>query len=168
VPGPGKRITVDALLEEARADLARLAPHEALDALQAGSVLVDIRSESQRARDGEVPGAAFVPRNVLEWRCDPGSPHRDPDLARRDRTLIVICDDGYQSSRGREPEAVRPRRDRSHRRLSGVACRRTPGRAPELGTRVRRPPQVRIQELLRRAPRRVVHLEPGRNQLEVR
>jgi rhodanese-related sulfurtransferase len=98
VPGPGKRITVDALLEEARADLARLAPHEALDALQAGSVLVDIRSESQRARDGEVPGAAFVPRNVLEWRCDPGSPHRDPDLARRDRTLIVICDDGYQSS----------------------------------------------------------------------
>jgi rhodanese-related sulfurtransferase len=59
---------------------------------------VDIRSDSQRARDGEVPGAAFVPRNVLEWRCDPASPHRDPDLARRDRTVIVICDEGYQSS----------------------------------------------------------------------
>jgi rhodanese-related sulfurtransferase len=39
-----------------------------------------------------------VPRNVLEWRLDPSSPQRDRDLARRDREVIVICDEGFQST----------------------------------------------------------------------
>jgi rhodanese-related sulfurtransferase len=62
------------------------------------ALLIDIRSETQRARDGLVPGALVVPRNVLEWRCDPASPHRDPRIDGRAQTLIVICDEGYQSS----------------------------------------------------------------------
>jgi rhodanese-related sulfurtransferase len=45
-----------------------------------------------------VPGAAHVPRNALEWRCDPTSPHRDPRVSDPDRELIVMCDEGYQSS----------------------------------------------------------------------
>jgi rhodanese-related sulfurtransferase len=52
----------------------------------------------QRRRDGEIPGAHVIPRNVLEWRLDPASSHRLPDLARTDRPVIVICDEGYQSS----------------------------------------------------------------------
>ena len=59
---------------------------------------MDIRSDSQRAEDGLIPDAAFVPRNVLEWRLDPASPHRDVELARRDRCLILVCNEGYQSS----------------------------------------------------------------------
>src|SRR4029079_11732117 len=39
-----------------------------------------------------------VPRNVLEWRLDPSSSHCEPGLARCDRQVIVICDQGYQSS----------------------------------------------------------------------
>ena len=35
-----------------------------------GALMVDIRSESQRARDGLVPGSMFIPRNVLEWRVE--------------------------------------------------------------------------------------------------
>ena len=31
-----------------------------------GAVLVDIRAESQRERDGVVPGSVFVARNVLD------------------------------------------------------------------------------------------------------
>ena len=42
--------------------------------------------------------ATIVARNVLEWRLDPSSDHRDPVLARRDRRLILICQEGYQSS----------------------------------------------------------------------
>jgi rhodanese-related sulfurtransferase len=61
-------------------------------------LLVDIRSELQRDRDGLVPGAVFVARNVLEWRCDPGCPHRDERLADLDRHLILMCDEGHQSS----------------------------------------------------------------------
>ena len=89
-----KRTTVDALLAEARAGLERLAP---LDVPE-DAVIVDIRAESQRARDGQVPGSRFIARNVLEWRLDPTSEHRDPELARGDRLLVVMCNEGYQSS----------------------------------------------------------------------
>jgi rhodanese-related sulfurtransferase len=90
--------TVDQMVDEARRRLARLAPEQALEAASGGALLVDIRSESQRARDGAIPGARFVPRNVLEWRLDPGSEHRDPELARVGRRLILFCNEGYQSS----------------------------------------------------------------------
>jgi rhodanese-related sulfurtransferase len=90
--------SVDELLRSARERLRRLSPAEALDAVGGGAVLVDIRSESQRAADGEIPEAHVVPRNVLEWRLDPASEHRDPALADYDRTVILICDEGYQSS----------------------------------------------------------------------
>jgi rhodanese-related sulfurtransferase len=91
-------ITVEQLLTDARAVLHRLAPDEALAAQRAGAILVDIRSDAQRARDGQPPDARKVARNVLEWRCDPASPHRDPTLARPDAQLVLICDEGYQSS----------------------------------------------------------------------
>jgi rhodanese-related sulfurtransferase len=90
--------TVEELLAAARAGLARLSPSEAHAATHDGALLIDIRSDSQRRSDGAPPGATFVPRNVLEWRLDPASPHRDPELARRDAKLILICDEGYQSS----------------------------------------------------------------------
>ena len=96
-PG-GSPTSVDELLAAARKALSRLVPAAALDAQRQGAILIDIRSETQRARDGELPGAAVVPRNVLEWRLDPASPFCDPELARRDRQVIVICDEGYQSS----------------------------------------------------------------------
>ena len=66
--------------------------------MQDGALLIDIRAESQRAADGQVPGAAFVPRNVLEWRLDPESAHRDPELARPDARIVLMCNEGYQSS----------------------------------------------------------------------
>jgi rhodanese-related sulfurtransferase len=92
------RAAIDDLLTRARSRLRRLPPHEAHAAVRDGAVLVDIRSEVQRAADGVVPGARFVPRNVLEWRLDPSSPHRDPALARAAGAVILMCDEGYQSS----------------------------------------------------------------------
>src|SRR3954449_5055485 len=90
-------MTVDELLERARGRLERLEPRAAQAAMRAGALLIDIGSETQRARDGLVPGALFVPRNVLEWRCDPASPHRDPRIDGRAITLILLCDEGYPS-----------------------------------------------------------------------
>src|SRR3954454_19881797 len=80
------------------ARLARLTPHHAYAAMQEGARLIDIRSDSQRARDGLIPGARFVARNVLEWRLDPARPHRDPGLAPRGAARVLICHEGYQSS----------------------------------------------------------------------
>jgi rhodanese-related sulfurtransferase len=91
-------ITVEQLLAEAREGLPRLSPEDAHRAVRAGGALVDIRSEEQRREDGEIAGATRVPRNVLEWRLDPAYVHRDAELARRDRVVIVLCDGGYQSS----------------------------------------------------------------------
>ncbi|HEY7605094.1 MAG TPA: rhodanese-like domain-containing protein [Gaiellaceae bacterium] len=90
--------TIDDLLDKARRRLVRLDPAQAGAAMADGALLIDIRSESQRARDGVVPGSIFVARNVLEWRCDPSSPHRDPAIDGRRQQLIVMCNEGYQSS----------------------------------------------------------------------
>ena len=92
------RKTIDELLAQARAGLARIEPHEARDAIDGGALLVDIRSESQRAADGIVPSAIWVPRNVLEWRCDPSCEARDDRVGGLERRVIVMCDEGYQSS----------------------------------------------------------------------
>ena len=89
---------VEKLLEEARARLARVDPAGARAAIEDGAVLVDIRAESQRERDGVVPGSVFIARNVLEWRCDPNGSHRDERVAEPAHPLIVMCDAGYQSS----------------------------------------------------------------------
>lgn len=94
-----ERITVEQLLSEARARLQRLSPEQSEAAVRAGALLIDIRSEVQRERDGAIPGAREIARNVLEWRCDPSSEHRDPEITDRPgRRLIVMCDAGYQSS----------------------------------------------------------------------
>lgn len=92
--------TVDEVLDEARGGLERVTAEEALAAQRSGAVIVDMRSELQRARDGEIPGATRHPRNVLEWRLDPACDSRDPTIARRDVRVILVCDQGYQSSLG--------------------------------------------------------------------
>jgi rhodanese-related sulfurtransferase len=97
VSAAGRR-TIDELLADARARLARVGPEDAHRAMRAGALLVDIRSEVQREADGVVPGALFFPRNVLEWRVDPASGHADPRIPGPQAELILMCNEGYQSS----------------------------------------------------------------------
>jgi rhodanese-related sulfurtransferase len=92
------RRTIDDLLAEARSSLQRLTPEQAVTAIQEGAILVDVRSDNQRARDGIVPEAVHHPRNVLEWRADPESSARDERIADYERRVIVMCDAGYASS----------------------------------------------------------------------
>jgi rhodanese-related sulfurtransferase/predicted metal-dependent enzyme (double-stranded beta helix superfamily) len=93
------RLAVDDLLAGARMDLPpRPLPREALEAVSAGAVLVDLRPSEERAAEGEIPGAIAIGRNVLEWRLDPGSEHRTPGLASYDAEIILVCSDGYASS----------------------------------------------------------------------
>jgi rhodanese-related sulfurtransferase len=90
-------VAIDRLLAEARAGLERVSAEELEAAQAAGALVVDIRPVEQRSRDGELPGALVVPRNVLEWRLDPSSPHRLP-VADERRRVIVVCNEGYASS----------------------------------------------------------------------
>ena len=90
--------TVEQLLAAARATLQRLTPEDTQAAMRDGAQLIDIRSDTQRWADGTIPDAHVVARNVLEWRLDPACPQRDSELSRGHGLLVLICDEGYQSS----------------------------------------------------------------------
>jgi rhodanese-related sulfurtransferase len=90
--------SIDWLLEEDRRNWARMEPREAADAMRDDALLIDTRPATQRERDGEIAGTIVVDRNVLEWRLDPTSPHRIPEIHDLDQTVIVICNEGYSSS----------------------------------------------------------------------
>jgi len=89
---------IDQVLARARAGLRRLEPHEALDAVRRGAILVDTRPEFQRRADGDIPVAIVIERVHLEWRLDPASPARIPEAVDHDIEWIVLCDEGYSSS----------------------------------------------------------------------
>jgi rhodanese-related sulfurtransferase len=90
--------SIDEILAEARTRLDRVGPDEAHAAMSHGAVLVDIRTQAQRAEQGHVPGAVHVERNVLEWRFDPQAASRLPQATGYDVQVILFCVDGYASS----------------------------------------------------------------------
>jgi rhodanese-related sulfurtransferase len=97
-PRPPGAKSIDQLLEEARSRITRVTPAEAARRVADGALLVDIRPQSQREADGEVPGALVVERNHLEWRLDPGSDARLPQATGYDIDVVVLCQEGYSSS----------------------------------------------------------------------
>jgi rhodanese-related sulfurtransferase len=91
--------SVDDLLAEARAVLPhRPSPVEAFAAQATGCLLIDIRGDDQRRAGGLIPGAIILPRNSLEWRCDPLSHWHHPAIASWDQQIILVCQEGFQSS----------------------------------------------------------------------
>jgi hypothetical protein len=72
--------TVDEMLVAARARLERLSPEQANEAVRAGALLVDIRADSQRAADGQVPDATFA-------RSSPGT--SSSGASTRPRTIAI-------------------------------------------------------------------------------
>lgn len=89
---------VDALLAAARGGIHRPGPHEMLAALARGALVIDTRTETQRAEQGELPGALVIDRTILEWRLDPDSDDRIPEAVDHDIEVIVVCSQGYSSS----------------------------------------------------------------------
>jgi rhodanese-related sulfurtransferase len=89
---------IDRALADARAGLDRVDVRDLAAEMKAGALVVDTRPVEQRERDGDLPGALVVDRNVLEWRLDPTSPHRIPEATDVGRRIIVVCNEGYSSS----------------------------------------------------------------------
>jgi rhodanese-related sulfurtransferase len=94
----GRRQTIHELLERARARYRRVDAPTAFAAMQAGALLIDTRTDGQRARDGEIPGALVIDRTVLEWRIDPDSGAADPAIGALDVPMILLCNQGFSSS----------------------------------------------------------------------
>jgi rhodanese-related sulfurtransferase len=92
-------VTIDDILKAARARIEPRATPDELDGVTvAGGLVIDIRPIAQRDRDGELPGALVVDRNVLEWRLDPASPHRLPEVRGGPQVVVIVCNEGYASS----------------------------------------------------------------------
>lgn len=91
-------VSVDELVGRARKRIQRVGPHE-LDALVTeGALVIDIRPAEQRRQEGVMPGAVVVERNVLEWRLDPTSEHRIPEVRDLHQPVVIVCSAGYASS----------------------------------------------------------------------
>ncbi|MEU8821125.1 rhodanese-like domain-containing protein [Actinoplanes sp. NPDC048796] len=89
---------IDSVLEKAREGLLRLDPHQTRAAVLDGALLIDTRTDRQRAEQGDLPGAIVIDRTVMEWRLDPASPNRIPEATGHDVQIIVVCRQGYSSS----------------------------------------------------------------------
>ena len=86
--------TLEELLAAASARISRLEPRDAFAAASRGALIVDIRSDDARRRDGVVPGSLHIPRTVLEWRVAPDSASRTPHIRGPEQRLVLLCDHG--------------------------------------------------------------------------
>ena len=92
------RHSIEEILAEARARLDRVHPANLASEHAGGALIVDIRPAEQRSRDGALLWAIVIDRNVLEWRLDPACPHHIADASDYDTRIVIVCNEGYQSS----------------------------------------------------------------------
>ena len=85
-------------LDRCQQALDRVEPADLAAVAAAGALVIDMRPVRQRLRDGELPGALVVDRNVLEWRLDPTSPYRLAVSDDPNRHIVLVCNEGYSSS----------------------------------------------------------------------
>ena len=74
------------------------AAHQNKNVFTTDKLIVDTRPAADREREGTIPGAIWVERNVLEWRLDPRSDARLSFADSYDLEVIVTCQEGYTSS----------------------------------------------------------------------
>ena len=96
-------MAVEDVLAASRDGVRRLSPEEMVAAAARGALVVDTRTDAQRARQGELPrdllrGVLVIDRTVLEWRLDPLSEVRIPEATGADLEVVVVCRQGYSSS----------------------------------------------------------------------
>lgn len=94
----GRPAAIDVYLEDARRGMDRVRPADLASELAAGALVIDTRPIDQRKRDGDLPGALIIDRNVLEWRLDPTCAHHIPEASATNVRVIVVCNEGYSSS----------------------------------------------------------------------
>ena len=91
--------TLEAMLEESRRGLRRLTAGQAYAATRSGAaVLIDTRSDDQRAAQGYVREARHHPLSVLEWRLDPDAGWAADERVTLDTWVVLMCREGYSSS----------------------------------------------------------------------
>ncbi|MCO6419774.1 rhodanese-like domain-containing protein [Siccirubricoccus sp. KC 17139] len=89
--------TVQDMLAAANAAVPRISGAEAKALQESGqAVFIDLREPAEIAASGKVPGALAIPRGLLEFRVDPHSPQRDPNLAKP--VVVTYCASGGRAA----------------------------------------------------------------------
>ena len=89
--------SIDDAVAAARSTLGRAEPAEVQRLQVEGALIVDIRPHVNRLEEGEIPGSVPVERIHLEWRLDPSSEWKLPEV-HPDVPVVVVCNEGFASS----------------------------------------------------------------------
>lgn len=90
--------TLQDLLDEANAVVKALTIEETQAVLAEGSaVFVDLREESERVRNGIIPGALHVPRGLFEWAVDQDTTYTI-EAFDTDQLVVLYCSHGLRSA----------------------------------------------------------------------
>ena len=81
------KLTAKDLLKQLRTKVCEIAPQEVR--AKRDALLIDVR-EADEFRQGQIPGAKFIPRGFLELRIEEVTPDRD-------REIILYCAGGSRS-----------------------------------------------------------------------
>ena len=60
--------------------------------------LIDIRDVRELERDGRVEGSHHIPRGMLEFWIDPGSPYFKDGKLDQDKEMVLFCAGGLRSA----------------------------------------------------------------------
>lgn len=92
-----------------------ITPDEASARVAEGAVVVDVRGDESRARDGVIPGSLHGDRNDLDAQFLLDSPEKFDEITEWDQEIVVVCG----SIRGSAP-VVEHLRERGFTNVSHV------------------------------------------------
>jgi len=86
------------LVARAEQGIMALTPEEVAQRLdREGVLLVDLRDIRELKREGWIPGSLHVPRGMLEFWIDPGSPYYKPAFGQANE-VVLYCNKGWRSA----------------------------------------------------------------------
>jgi rhodanese-related sulfurtransferase len=87
------------MMAAANAVVPKISPEDAKQIIAGGNVLViDLRDRTEVAESGKVAGAVHVPRGLLEFQVDPGSPAHNKALEDKGKTVLLYCGSGGRAA----------------------------------------------------------------------
>lgn len=89
--------SAQSMLEEAREVVPAISTEEAMQKVEQGALLLDVRDGTELQTNGRVAGAKHVPRGLLEFKADPDSQAHDPAF-QRDREIVIYCASGGRAT----------------------------------------------------------------------
>jgi len=90
-------LTVKDMMEAANAVVERIDVTRARQLMEDGALLLDVRDAPELETAGRALGSHHIPRGMLEFRADAGTPFHDSQL-QKDRAIVIHCASGGRAA----------------------------------------------------------------------